>query len=745
MKTVILFFTLFFTINHFLVSQCTPASETNCEDAKVLCSLTELNGFTCRLSLASNTAGCMPICPSGGTPDNIEWWAFISEGGNVTISLTISNCTNTTGATGMEFGLSGNCNCSESVACYKLCNGPGTYSISATLTPCKTYYLFVDGCNGDVCDYIIQTTGGNAPKLFPLGKINDDVDRIIPVCRTCDFHPFYVKHQSNGCTPNYEWTLNGVPLGAHENSIETRFPEEGDFQLCVTAYIGNPQSGAICDQEGPECATIQVRQIPDKTGGVRYLCPENIPYKWHDQYINNSGVYKTKLCDKQRCYFDSVVQFQILQVPIIPKIYHVGCNSADVFIDPASRKVFKTCQSGLPILIKKSTDPYKCDSTYELTAIFLNQEVTFREDCEDGKIIIQPRILNKAITCGGNEIFEYKYKWYLKQDTNKTSISTNEYYTAIQKNDYCLEIELITTLGPLTKTCFFDYCENLDESIYIKPTGKFSAYKTVCSNDTSCITFKPAYSGIILGYEWDITGGTIINPNPSQDSSICVVWNLPPGQKGKTCVYYKTLCDNSQTSCIDITVGTSIREIAGPSKTVKGLTTNLEAILPGGAWRKVSGPGFVNFKDPFNPITDVSVSKYGIYTLSWTVKSLGCTTVGYVTIRFIRSEFKGRFKNQNESFLKYDLDEIISPQSFQYYISKQIKNQTLSLQLSSTVNQTAKVSLIDLSGKIVAQSTFSIRNESQSYELLMNASSGIYFLTIQTEYDVISERIVITD
>ncbi|MBK9716710.1 MAG: T9SS type A sorting domain-containing protein [Saprospiraceae bacterium] len=745
MKTVILFFALIFSINHFLVSQCTPASETSCEDAKVLCSLTELNGFTCRLSSASNTTGCMPICPSGGSPENIEWWAFTSEGGNVTISLTISNCTNTTGAIGMEFGLSGNCNCSESVACNRLCNGPGTYTISATLTACKTYYLFIDGCNGDLCDYTIQTSGGNAPNLFPLGKINDDADGIISLCRTRDTHQFHAKPPSNGCIPNYEWTLDGINLGVNSYAFEYEFPEEGDFQLCVTSFIGDPQKGSICDQEGPVCATIQIRQIPDKTSGVRYLCPENIPYKWYDQYIIDPGLYRTELFDKQYCYFDSVVQFQILLEPIIPKIYHIGCNSADVFIDPTSRKVFKTCQSDLPILIKKSTDTYKCDSTYELTAIFLDHEVTFKEDCQDGKIIIQPRILNKAITCGGNEIFEYRYKWYLKQDTNKTSISTDEYYTAIQKNDYCLEIELITTLGPLTKTCFFDYCENLDESIYIKPSGKFSAYKTVCSNDTSCITFKPAYSGIILGYEWDITGGTIINPNPSQDSSICVVWNLPPGQKGKACVYYKTLCDNSQSTCIDVNVGTSIREIAGPSKTVKGLTTNLEALLPGGTWRKVSGPGFVTFSDPFKPNIDVRVSKYGIYTLSWSVKSLGCITVGYVTIRFIRSEFKGRLKNQNESFLKYDPDEMISPQSMQYHISKQIKNQTLSLQLSSTVNQTAKVSLIDLSGKIVAQSNYSIGTESQSYELLTNTSSGIYFLTIQTEHDVISERIVITD
>ena len=727
-------------------SQCTPQSNNNCEDASVLCSLTELNGFTCRLSPTFNPTGCHPICPTGGESNNTEWWAFTGEGGFVTISFTISNCTNTTGAKGMEFGLYDDCDCEENIGCIGLCNGPGTYSITGLLYPCKTYYLFVDGCDGDVCDYTIQTTGGKATNLNPLGKINDDADRIIPVCKNVCGQLFKVKKQSNGCEPYFEWTLDGNIQGSHGYDISIEFPEVGDFQLCVTAYVGDLQSGIICDQEGPECATIQVRQNPEKKiGGKRLLCSESIPYKWFDQYIVNSGIYKTELYDKQCCLFDSIVDFQILPLPLGPHIYHIGCNPIDVYIDPTTRKVFKSCQSETPILIKKSSAPYKCDSTYELTAIFLDQDVTFREDCQDGKIIIQPRILNKAITCGGNEIFEYRYKWYLKQDTNKTSISTDEYYTAIQKNDYCLEIELITTLGPLTKTCFFDYCENLDESIYIKPTGKFSAYKTVCSNDTSCITFKPAYSGIIQGYEWDITGGTIINPNPTQDSSICVVWNLPPGQKGKACVYYKTLCDNSQTSCIDITVGTSIREIAGPSKTVKGLTTNLEAILPGGVWRKVSGPGFVTYNDPFNPITEVKVSKYGIYTLAWTVKSLGCTTIGYVTIRFIRSEFKGRFKNQNESFLKHDPDEIISPQSFQYHISKQIKNQTLSLQLSSTVNQTAKVSLIDLSGKIVAQSNYSIGTESQSYELLMNASSGIYFLTIQTEHDLISERIVITD
>ncbi|MBK9718599.1 MAG: hypothetical protein IPO85_14020 [Saprospiraceae bacterium] len=37
------------------------------------------------------------------------------------------------------------------------CNGPGQFGITANLISCKTYYLFVDGCSEDVCDFTITT------------------------------------------------------------------------------------------------------------------------------------------------------------------------------------------------------------------------------------------------------------------------------------------------------------------------------------------------------------------------------------------------------------------------------------------------------------------------------------------------------------------------------------------------------------------------------------------------------------
>ncbi|MBK6824240.1 MAG: hypothetical protein IPG87_15155 [Saprospiraceae bacterium] len=40
-----------------------------------------------------------------------------------------------------------------------------------TLMRCKTYYLFVDGCSGDVCDFTLTTSVGAAPLLPPLGNI----------------------------------------------------------------------------------------------------------------------------------------------------------------------------------------------------------------------------------------------------------------------------------------------------------------------------------------------------------------------------------------------------------------------------------------------------------------------------------------------------------------------------------------------------------------------------------------------
>lgn len=84
-------------------------------------------------------------------------WIF-TNGGNVSVSVSVGSCSN---SQGLEFGIIENCQCSKPIACYSNpCVPPGgTATINANLAKCVEYYLWIDGCNGDVCDFTINTTG----------------------------------------------------------------------------------------------------------------------------------------------------------------------------------------------------------------------------------------------------------------------------------------------------------------------------------------------------------------------------------------------------------------------------------------------------------------------------------------------------------------------------------------------------------------------------------------------------------
>lgn len=90
MKNIILIYLLLISCveSSLLSAQC-PGAE-NCHDAYVFCSLDAMNGFSC--NTPSTTKGtCWPSCGSG-QPNNRTWWAFLSQGGNATITLSVGAC-----------------------------------------------------------------------------------------------------------------------------------------------------------------------------------------------------------------------------------------------------------------------------------------------------------------------------------------------------------------------------------------------------------------------------------------------------------------------------------------------------------------------------------------------------------------------------------------------------------------------------------------------------------------------------
>ncbi len=612
-------------------AQCTPPSADNCEDANVLCSLDEVNGYTCSNPNYSNPTGCSPLCPSGGGAHNTAWWAFVCDGGLVTITITYANCS--VNGTGVQMGIWGDCDCAESVACNPNCTGPGQFTITASLTACKTYYLFVDGCSGDVCDFTITTSGGSQPNLSPLGKINNDPDRRIQLCKgACNIN-FKVGGQNGNCEPTYEWTLDGNIVGGDDDNIDLDFPDEGDFQLCVTAYIGNPSSGSICDQEGPECATIEVRPIPDKLGPQRLLCAEQIPFKWHNQSVTGPGEYRNQFKGTDCCVFDSVVTFEVYPVPEPPNIYHIGCDNTEVYIDPTTRQTFSSCENEKIIFLSKASVPYRCDSSYKLTAVFLDFNVTFREACIGGMLEITPRVINRTKTCGGGESFEFMYKWYLKSDPAKKPIGTDELFQMDKKEDYCLELGVLAKLGTESKLCFFDFCEMINEDDFknykVCPKGDLQ----VCRGKTGIYFIDTILPPNSLN-NWSVSNGTILTPNPFQSNTIEVLWN-GPSNVGTLCYYYDNQCGQSPECCIDVKIEPSPAPKAGPDEALCGLANKFKGQKDvGGQWVKLSGPGNVSITDVFDDKSDVNVDQYGTYTFVWSESRLGCTGADTVVLKF---------------------------------------------------------------------------------------------------------------
>ena len=449
-----------------LVAQCSPAMGTTCANAPFFCSLEEIDGYVCS-NTSTTPSYCSPICSQGGQGENTNWLGFSSNGGNVSITLSVGSCSN---SQGLEFGIIEDCKCARPIACHSNpCVAPGnSQTITTNLGKCGEYYLWIDGCNGDVCDFTINTSGGTRPKLDPIGYINNEASKIIKnVCAGC-YKVYSIQNMGDLCNVFYVWELDGQLLtqGVYEHDIEYLFPSKGTYELCVTAYIRNPRNpNDICDQLGPQCATVEVTGLPDRKGIPRNICNEKIKpsgYKWHNQRIFNSGIYREHLRDKGGCCtYDSVVEFTVLAEPVPAIVQYIGCNN-EAYIDILGRRQGLCLQNAL-IKLPNTTNPDLCDSSILLTTINVDYAPSWSINCIGGQVELVPNI-KIAKPCNVGESYEFDYSWYKKNDPTKKVISYDERLAvpAISE-DYILQVKVITYFNNETFVCYKTFSETFNE------------------------------------------------------------------------------------------------------------------------------------------------------------------------------------------------------------------------------------------------------------------------------------------
>ena len=729
-KSLLYSLTVFIPLN--IHSQCNPEWQEECDVAKYyfVCSLNELNGYQCS-NYSLNSHQCVPMCSQGGIGNNTTWWSFVSGGGAISITLQVGTCTLNQG---LQLGLYGDCSCHEEVACHTVpCVDPGTsYTINGNLTPCQPYLFWINGCLGDLCDFTLSTTGGGQPSLSPLGKINNIPSMIIePICEgECNVR-FFVNPQPGGCKPTYIWSIDGETKDGNGNEIFFDMTDAGDYTLCVSAQVRNESGGPFCAQVGQQCATVKVRRISDKIGPQRKICNEQAKgtgFKWHSNRIKSSGIYHAALSDSKCCNFDSIVEFIVMDAPIPESVYYLSCDNTP-YIDLFGKKHYPCLQQS-SVLLPKSSKPYGCDSTILLSAVSIDFNPKWKATCYNSMIQINPQI---TITkpCYAGETYRYLYKWYKKNDPAKTPISFDEQLEVDPvKENYCLELTVVSELGTAQISCVKTFCEDFDESNLTPPCFRLNGNNVFCVDTAVVYWMDSFHTQDILNYSWKINGGQIISNSDS--TAIKVKWNFNQNDTGLICASYAVECGVRCERCLQIVYDT---KIAGKDFEKRGLSAYLKALAhPNGTWRFISGPNPVRIENIKNPNTQITASTYGYYCFEWSIVSSNCTLRDTICVDL---HF---YTKANPEYPNYKLDFRESTQNngeekFNDFFTPNLIKGLGATFISFTTSKQGKIQYYwyDVFGQQLMNEQLNTNQSFGKFEIKAPQTTGIYYLLIELD------------
>lgn len=461
----IILFGLLFT--NTLKAQCFIPGSEDCPTATLLMSPEELNGNWCS-TYSSKASGAIPLCPHGGGPHNTLWWSFVSGGGPVTITIDLNNLT--VNGTGIQFGIWTNCEFNQSVHCEPNCVGPVHRVINLVTEPCQTYYLFTDGCSGDEGDVIFSVEGGNGTcETGEISEINAEPSKKINVCANVS-NEFFASEIKR---PNlhYEWTLNKQKLQSKTRKINHKFVTPGTYTLCVEAVLeaSNGQSYARSNQQ---CSQVIVNPSGDVRDNNIFLCHEQVdpnPYKWYDQDITQSGLYRSKQISPEGCEIVKVASIQVSDKPDAIAQFYIGNHDKNYYKNTEG-KLIKECNNYYEY---HSRGKQQCDDYYNVYQFIPSFSTKLERTCKNNKLFYKVIVENNS--CSPNKDYSIKYNYILKDliNTSAPTIKSDDLLEIKIKSDYELFLECEIVYGTAYKLLTFDMGKELmDESMYLPNAGK---------------------------------------------------------------------------------------------------------------------------------------------------------------------------------------------------------------------------------------------------------------------------------
>lgn len=516
-----------------------PFATQTCDqilDVDVFCNMEDL-GNLCATMPIDSTPGVqpMPLCDGFSNSENISWLGFIAAGGSYDLTITAFDCpTGGLGQQGIQVGLYTDCSFEEAAFCSFICSeGPISIS-SGFLTPGQVYYMYINGCNGNVCSYQIDVTGspetpsldpGNVCVLTQGGLLCEDLSY-------CPNSDIVIEARDVDIIGRYNWeitTISGDPYTGdpvpitETNQIIINIPTDGEYEVCLTKVEN------VCDDQawsGSLCRNIKIDStIPmpqDEDFGEAFVCEDDIDLftvaVFNNEDPNGDGDLG----------WNALLPDYILGVNQ-GIVYTEGCSYKQQFklstFDPSPVEdvLISVCEEDLPITIDDltfSTFSFGGQSTIVFENLLL-QTVQDQNGCDsiinltlEKLNILQGQILEPVCTVDGiNLEFNYisdlstditflDFTWY---DPSANVIPHGADPTTVLApfesgdGEYTLEV-VINKNG---ETCLYSYSVFVEIDIYLPPTPTITGPNIVCEGD-ALVTYLAQGNGEESAFVWSV-------------------------------------------------------------------------------------------------------------------------------------------------------------------------------------------------------------------------------------------------
>ncbi len=211
-----------------------PQASNFCKAAPEFCSTLTVHGYCGSLGVSDTTTNVF-LCDSLEMTHNPRWVSFIASTDSIVFEIFPRNClgidVNGISYTGMQAAIWNSCggNSDSIVVCQSVCNDQPFTLGGKYFEIGRRYYILLNGCHGDICDYLIKVTAGK--QSFQLAEPGP-IQGAQSFCPDSLDHLFSIDNIPG--TSLYQWYINDT-LFANTvlPEVNIRGLDPGFYQLKV--------------------------------------------------------------------------------------------------------------------------------------------------------------------------------------------------------------------------------------------------------------------------------------------------------------------------------------------------------------------------------------------------------------------------------------------------------------------------------------------------------------------------------